>query len=399
MRSIEKRAIMIEILMRDALPSYALAVLSVVGAFFLQQFLGPIIGSQAYFLLFLPAIVVSAWFGGFKPGLAATALSAVLISYFFLPYNRSFTPELLASLIQLCLFITEGLAVSYLLSYIQQQDIVSTFQAREREQERVIDTLQKKYLLAKEEIKARDEFLSIASHELKTPLTSMLLQIQAALHNIKNVSLANFSVERLLKMLESTEQQTTRLSKMINDLLNVSLITTKKLDLEFEEVDLAKVTKDVADSFAERLQREGYTLTLDLQASIVGHWDKVRIEQAVTNLISNAIKYGNKKPIEIRVANSNGTGKIMVRDQGIGIPTEQREKIFTLFERAAPASKYQGLGVGLYITHQIVQAHQGKIHVESRRNEGSTFVIELPLKHQVQQSHPQLTPPHQAMLN
>lgn len=381
--------------MRDAIPSYALAVLTVLGAFFLQQFLGPIIGPQAYFLLFLPAIVGSTLYGSFKPGFVATALSAILISIFFLPYNSTLTPALLSSLIQLCVFIIEGLLVSYLIAYLKQQDVLDQFRTKEKSQELMIENLQKRYQLAKEEVKARDEFLSIASHELKTPLTSMLLQLQAALHNIRNVSLANFSVERLLKMLESTEQQTTRLSKMINDLLNVSLITTKKLDLEFEEVDLAKVTKDVADSFSERLQREGYTMTLDIQASIIGQWDKVRIEQAVTNLISNAIKYGDKKPIEIRVANSNGTGKIMVRDQGIGIPTEQKERIFTLFERAAPTSKYQGLGVGLFITNQIVKAHQGKIHVESRKNEGSTFIIELPLKNQ----QPALATSHQKLVN
>lgn len=380
--------------MRDAVPSYALAVLTVLGAFFLQYFLGSIIGKEAYFLLFLPAVIGTTWYGGFKPGFVATAFASLLASFFFLPYNSTLTPALLSSLIQLCLFIIESILVTYLITYLKQQDVIDQFQAKEKTQARLIDNLQKKYLLAKEEIKARDEFLSIASHELKTPLTSMLLQLQAALHNIKNVSLANFSVEKLLKMLESTEQQTNRLSKMINDLLNVSLITTKKLDLEFEEVDLAKVTKDVADSFAERLQREGYQLTLDIRASIVGQWDKVRIEQAVTNLISNAIKYGDKKPIEIRVTNSDGTGKIIVRDQGIGIPSEQRDKIFTLFERAAPTSKYQGLGVGLFITNQIVKAHQGKIFVESRKNEGSTFIIELPLRNQ-----PVLAAPHQPLIN
>jgi signal transduction histidine kinase len=367
------------IVMKNFITTYALSVLSVLGAFVIQWYLGIILGKEAYFLLFLPAIALTAWYGGFRPGFAATAFASLLISFFFLPYNGVFTPALIASLIQLCFFIAEGLVVSYTIEYLKKHDAISKFKEREKAQTQLFEDLQKKYVIAQEEIKARDEFLSIASHELKTPLTSMLLQLQAALHNIRNVSLANFSVEKLLKMLESTQQQTNRLSKMINDLLNVSLITTKKLDLEFEEVDLAQVTKEVAESFSEKLQREGYTLYLDNPKAVVGHWDKVRIEQAITNLISNAIKYGDKKPIEIRVANSDGTGKIFVRDQGIGIPYEQREKIFALFERAAPASKYQGLGVGLYITNQIVKAHNGKIKVESREQEGSTFMIELPL--------------------
>lgn len=366
--------------MKNSITTYALPVLSVLGAFFLQWYLGAIIGKEAYFLLFFPAVAVSSWYGGFKPGLVATALSSILISYFFLPYNGIFTPALLASLIQICLFIIEGLLSSYAIDYLKQHDAVTQFLQREKEQAHAYAQLHQKYLVAQEEIKARDEFLSIASHELKTPLTSMLLQLQAALHNIRNVSLANFSVEKLLKMLESAQQQTNRLSKMINDLLNVSLITTKKLDLEFEEVDLAKVTKEVAESFSEKLQREGYILYLDNPKAVIGHWDKVRIEQAVTNLVSNAIKYGGKKPIEIRVTNSDGTGKIYVRDQGIGIPVAQREKIFALFERAAPAGKYQGLGVGLYITNQIVKAHQGTIKVDSREEVGSTFMIELPLR-------------------
>ncbi len=210
----------------------------------------------------------------------------------------------------------------------------------------------------------------------------MLLQLQTALHNIRNVSLANFSVEKLLKMLESAEQQTNRISKMINDLLNVSLITTRKLDLELREVDLSKLTKEVVESFSERLEHEGYKLKLDADSSVVGKWDKIRIEQAVSNLLSNAIKYGDRKPIEVKVTNHNETAKISVVDHGIGIPTEHRENIFALFERAPPQDKYKGLGVGLYITNQIVKAHHGNIRVDSRENKGSTFTIELPLNSQ-----------------
>ncbi len=181
-------------------------------------------------------------------------------------------------------------------------------------------------------------------------------------------------------MLESAEGQTHRLSKMINDLLNVSLITTRKLELEKEVVDLSDLTKKVIDDFSERLKKEGYVVKTDLQKVVKGRFDKVRMEQAVTNLISNAIKYGNKKPIEVKVTGTDDSAKIIVIDHGIGIASDQKEKIFELFERAVPTGRYKGLGIGLYITDQIVKAHAGKLKVETAENEGSTFVIELPLK-------------------
>ncbi|KKQ14801.1 MAG: Sensory box histidine kinase [Candidatus Daviesbacteria bacterium GW2011_GWA1_36_8] len=243
----------------------------------------------------------------------------------------------------------------------------------------IYNTIQEDLTSAQSEIKLRDEFLSMASHELKTPLTSMLLQIQSALHNIKNVSLANFSVANLLKMLESVETQTERLSKMINDLLNVSLITTGKLELEKENFDLSKTVREVVNRFVEKLEKEGYTLSLEADKEILGNWDKLRIEQVITNLLTNAIKYGDKKPIEVRVINFNKSGKIHVKDQGIGIPAELQKKIFEKFERAVTSSQFQGSGLGLYITNQIVKAHNGKVHLKSREGKGSTFIVELPV--------------------
>ena len=233
---------------------------------------------------------------------------------------------------------------------------------------------------AQKEIQARDQFLAIASHELKTPVTSMLLQVQTAIHNIRNVSLANFSVANLLKMLEGTEQQSQRLSKMVNDLLNLSLITTGRIELELEETVMAKVVKDVAENFSEKMKRENNSITVTADKPVIGTWDKVRIEQAVSNLISNAIKYGKNKPIIITVSHANNEAVLTVEDQGIGMSSEQQKKIFERFERAVNSKDYQGLGVGLYITNQIVKAHHGKIYVHSKPNDGSVFVIELPLK-------------------
>lgn len=207
----------------------------------------------------------------------------------------------------------------------------------------------------------------------------MLLQVQTAIHNIRNVSLANFSVVTLLKMLEDTEQQSKRLSKMVNDLLDLSLITTGKMDLEIEQVNISLITQAVVERFAARVANKDQ-LRIIAKKAVVGYCDKLRIEQAINNLVSNAIKYGNGKPITVQVENGGQMAKITVRDEGIGIPYDQQKKIFKRFERAVSPRDYKGLGVGLYIAYQIIEAHKGKIHLESHPNEGSIFILEFPLQ-------------------
>ena len=253
------------------------------------------------------------------------------------------------------------------------------YKQKEKEYFELLTKIQKENSTYKKEITARDEFLSIASHELKTPLSAMLLQIQNALYNIRNVSLAKFSVENLLKMLQSTEQQSKRLSKMINDLLNLSLITTGKLELEKEKVNLGELVVDVTDRFSQKVEREGAHFNLQIQENVIGNYDKLRIEQAITNLITNAIKYGESKPIDVEVSTDNTVNRIRVTDHGIGIPKTQQERIFERFERGVSNHAYKGLGVGLYITQHIVKTHQGQITLTSKPEQGSTFLIELPM--------------------
>jgi signal transduction histidine kinase len=335
------------------------------------------------FVVFIPTVLIVTWYAGFLPGLLTALISTVsILSLFFFPSNR---PLLLAEMtifIEFFLFFTVSLAVSYMLDKSKNQEVITNYQKQLRQNKHLIETLEKNYENAQKEIQARDQFLAIASHELKTPVTSMLLQVQNAIHNIRNVSLANFSVENLLKMLESTELQSQRLSKMVNDLLNLSLITTGKLDLEPEETDLTEITKQVTENFSEKLKKEHTSITVHADKPVVGMWDKVRIAQAVTNLLSNAIKYGNNKPIAVTVTNSHQKAKLVVQDNGIGIAPDQQQKIFERFERAVSPKDYQGLGVGLYITNQIVKAHNGKISVDSKPHNGTSFTIELPLKTQ-----------------
>ncbi|HVZ58626.1 MAG TPA: ATP-binding protein [Patescibacteria group bacterium] len=234
------------------------------------------------------------------------------------------------------------------------------------------------YQQARNAIQARDEFLSIASHELKTPLTSMLLQLQAVLHSIKSESLASFSIDKTMEMLESTINQSKRLSRLVNDLLNISLITTGRLDLEREEVDLGNIVHDVVVRLTPQAEKAKSKITLDLTPKVVGTWDRIRLEQVVTNLLTNAIKYGNHKPIVITLTRNKKNAILQVVDHGLGIPKEQQEKIFDRFKRGTVNSSIKGLGVGLYLVNEIVKSHGGQVSVVSKPGDGSTFKVELP---------------------
>ena len=210
----------------------------------------------------------------------------------------------------------------------------------------------------------------------------MLLKLHNMLNTVKNVSLANFSVESLMRVLENAETQIKVLTTMINDLLNVSMITTGRMNLFKEQADLADITRQVLENFSEMLEKEGYKVKLENKGPVVGYWDKGRVEQAVTNLVSNAIKYGRGQPIDIKVFNHGGFGKFVIRDRGIGISKTEYKFLFHLFRRieSREVEKKKGLGVGLYITNQIVQSHGGKIKVSSIPKVGSTFTMELPVE-------------------
>lgn len=361
---------------------YSFAVLIGGLALLIKLLLNPTIGQTSAPLIFLPAIILSAWYGGFYPGVVTTVITALEMDYFFLPPYHFLAFMQFLPMFQIVLYILEGGFISFFIDIGKRRNNTKEYRRREKEQNEKLLELERKYAKAQEEIQSRDEFLSIASHELKTPLTSMLLQIQTALHNIRSVSLAQFSVEHLLKMLESAENQTKRLSRMINDLLNVSLITTGKMELEVEELDLSEIVKNVVEDFAQRLEKDHYEVIVHAEKPVVGEWDKVRIEQAISNLLSNAIKYGRKKPIEITVTRKDAMARLLMKDQGIGISSQDLKRIFALFQRAVSANDYKGLGVGLYITNQIVRAHGGKISVSSKEGKGSTFLIELPVKKQ-----------------
>ncbi len=229
----------------------------------------------------------------------------------------------------------------------------------------------------REAVRLRDEFLSVASHELKTPLTPLSLKLQAMARSVKTGGLEALE-RRLPGDVEVMRRQVRRLSDLVDDLLDVSRISTGRLKLELEQVDLEALAREVVSRFESEAERVGCRLELGAEGCPVGHWDRLRLEQVMTNLLSNAIKYGAGTPIHIRVEGGASHVRLAVREEGIGIAPEARERIFGKFERAVSERNYGGLGLGLYITRQIVEALGGTIRVESAPGEGATFTVELP---------------------
>jgi predicted ATPase/signal transduction histidine kinase len=228
---------------------------------------------------------------------------------------------------------------------------------------------------AQEAIRARDEFLSIASHELYTPITSLQLLLQG----MKSRRVASSSEEARAMALDLADRQTKKLTKLVGELLNVARIRADRLELQLEDLDLASLVRDVVERFSNEMTRMNCPLSVDARAPVVGRWDRIRLEQVVTNLLSNATRFGAGKPIELTVEQSTDAARLIVKDHGIGIPPERVSRIFDRFERAVSVREYGGLGLGLYIVREIVKALGGTISVESVVNVGSTFTVELPL--------------------
>jgi signal transduction histidine kinase len=164
----------------------------------------------------------------------------------------------------------------------------------------------------------------------------------------------------------------------VESLLDVARITAGRLTLEPEDVDLAKLARDVTERFGDDALRAGCKLRVEADEAVVGSWDRLRVEQVLTNLVSNAIKYAPGKPVDIKVTRDAKKATLTVTDHGIGIASDSLVRIFGRFERAVPTRHYGGLGMGLYITREIVEAHGGQVRVVSEPGQGATFIVELP---------------------
>lgn len=246
----------------------------------------------------------------------------------------------------------------------------------------------KLYDKAQRAIGARDEFLSIASHELRTPVTSLKLQIQLLARSLRGEGRVPFSVENAAIKVEIAERQIERLALLIAALLDVSRIGAGQLIIDLRDTDLCQLARDVAVKFTDSSAMDESTITIAAAEPVVGRWDPMRIEQVITNLFSNALKYGPGAPIEVTIRADGPNAVLAVRDHGIGIAPENIARIFDRFERAVSPIAYGGLGLGLYITRHIVSAHGGTIEVVSQPGAGAEFRVTLPLDAEASSAHP-----------
>ncbi|WNG41206.1 PAS domain-containing protein [Archangium violaceum] len=228
-------------------------------------------------------------------------------------------------------------------------------------------------------LQIRDDFLSVASHELKTPLTSLQLQLQLLWRSLPETD-ADGNPHPARKRIEATRKPAERLHQLVNNLLDVSRIRAGRLALEHETVDFAALLHDVVARAEADAAGAGCKLILQASSPVIGRWDRLRLEQVVTNLLSNAIKYGASHPVELSVVQDGPLARLTVRDHGIGIPPDSQARIFQRFERAVSERHYGGFGLGLWICKQIVESLGGDIRVESQPGQGATFIVALPLE-------------------
>lgn len=231
------------------------------------------------------------------------------------------------------------------------------------------------YQKAQEAVSLRDEFLTIAAHELRTPLTVLHLQLQVLWRAMEQ----RVNPDQALKeKFASAQRQTERLHKLVESLLDVSRITAGRLQFDLQEVDLSELARQVVAQFQEEATRAECQLLLHAETPVLGRWDRLRIEQVLVNLLSNAFKYAPGKPVTVSVEGKGELARLMVSDQGIGIPAEDQARIFGRFERAVSSRHYGGLGLGLFVSQRFVEGHGGSIEVTSRPGVGSTFTVWLP---------------------
>ena len=241
------------------------------------------------------------------------------------------------------------------------------------------------YQKANEAIAARDDFLSIASHELKTPVTSLKLQIQILARQLKRNDPNATSVESLQNLTQVAGRQINQLTRLIEDMLDVSRIASGKLNLSLAVCDAYILVQNALASFRPQADSAGVRLIVPQELiaekpSLLIFCDEQRLEQVLTNLLTNALKYGSGKPIEIQIRNSSDFVYIDVLDSGAGVTDEDKKRIFGRFERAISANEVSGLGLGLYISREIIDGHGGTIEMHDREDgPGSVFTLGLPL--------------------
>lgn len=227
-------------------------------------------------------------------------------------------------------------------------------------------------------LKMRDDFMSLVGHELRTPLNTLYVETQIRQLQLKKGDMNAFSAEKLEAMVARDSRQINSMIRLISDMNDVSRMQNGKLSIRPSVTNLTQLLQQIITDLSWQAEASGCSFVTEMEENVTGTWDELRVEQIIINLLTNALRYGNSKPIAITLCTTAETVEIAVRDQGIGIAAAAQQRIFEKFERAETKRVSDGLGMGLYIARQLAEAHQGTLEVESIPDKGSTFRLKLP---------------------
>jgi signal transduction histidine kinase len=324
----------------------ALALLALSALLFAKRPMSPL--TRHPYMIFPLLIWAALSFGTRGAALAVFVVSGVAIAGAARGGGPFAGPHLAASLWELQLFMAVVAATTLILGAVSEE--------------------------RRQALAMRESLISLAAHELKTPLTSLLLRIQKLGRSLGERAPVSADPARDAAALERLVK---RIGRLVDDLLDVSRMASEKVLLEVEHVDLVALTREIVERLPESQQA---LISVDAAAApAVGRWDRLRVDQVVTNLVSNALKYGNHKPVNVTIELAQESARLVVRDRGVGIAEEDMKRIFERFERVA-TMHVSGFGVGLWIVRQLVRSMGGTVEVTSRLGAGATFVVELPLR-------------------
>lgn len=238
------------------------------------------------------------------------------------------------------------------------------------------------YRESQRSIQNREDFISVASHELRTPLTSLQMRVDLLAKAMESKTIPDDVVKKLRPIVTEIRPDVKKFTKLIETLLDVSKLRNKKIQLDLEEVNLSQLIEEEVNRHKAEFEDHRSPIKSHLEKNVMVICDSIRIQQVVTNLLSNALKFGEQKPVEVILKTTADKAILQIKDNGIGISLEDKWRIFKPFERAVSDRHFGGLGLGLYISQQIIEEHNGSIHLESVLGQGSSFVVELPRRQQ-----------------
>jgi len=227
-------------------------------------------------------------------------------------------------------------------------------------------------------LEMRDQFMSMVAHELRTPLNTLYLEAQMRKLQLERGNMDHFAPEQLERMVARDMRQIHAMVRLIDDMLDVSRIRAGKLSIRPARVDLEALLQRIVGDLSHHAADMHSELRLSIVQPVAGCWDEFRVEQVIVNLINNALRYGGGKPVDVRLHADSQNARIEVIDQGVGIPEEVLPKIFEPFERGKMEGMPAGLGLGLYISRQLAEAHGGTLTARSKPGEGAVFIFTLP---------------------